>query len=103
MVEKTAHYIEANITDSISVESVAEYMKLSSKYMNTVFKETTGMCISKFITECRMKKAAELLRDPMVKVYEVALMVGCNDTDYFRNLFFDQYEMTPSEYRDVVL
>ena len=54
---------------------------------------------SAYLTNYRMHKATELLRDCRVKVYEVAESVGYRDITYFSSAFKKSVGMSPSEYQ----
>ena len=52
-----------------------------------------------FLTKTRMDAAKELLRGSSVKSYEIALMVGYNQPNYFSALFKKITGLTPKQYR----
>ena len=60
----------------------------------------TGSTLLGYLTRYRIHKAAELLKDCRVKVYEVAEQVGYRDIGYFSNTFKKITGKTPSEYQD---
>ncbi|MEI0740010.1 helix-turn-helix domain-containing protein [Paenibacillus sp. JTLBN-2024] len=47
----------------------------------------------------RMEKAGELLKDPRIKIYEVADKVGYRYMPYFSRQFKEVFGMTPGEFR----
>jgi AraC-like DNA-binding protein len=49
----------------------------------------------------RMKKVIELLKDTNLTVSEVAYEIGFSDPGYFGKVFAKEYNMSPSEYRQV--
>ncbi|HEV7379338.1 MAG TPA: helix-turn-helix transcriptional regulator, partial [Dyadobacter sp.] len=61
-------------------------------------KETTGESVIDFIKKIRLKKAAQLLRQPQVRVSEVAFLVGIEDPKNFRTSFKRIYNISPSQY-----
>ena len=60
----------------------------------------TGSTLLGYLTRYRVHKAAELLKDGRMKVYEVAEQVGYRDIGYFSNTFKKITGKTPSEYQD---
>lgn len=63
------------------------------------FKETTGTTIVRYITECRMQKAAELLLTTDYRISDFATMVGFEDAGYFTRLFRKEKGVSPAEFR----
>ena len=62
-------------------------------------KDITGMSIKEFIMDMRLKRAAQLLKDSDLNVFEVSVMTGFINPKYFSVCFKRRYELTPSEYK----
>ena len=65
-----------------------------------MFKKETSYTVISYLTQYRIQKAMELLRDCRCKVYEVAEQVGYRDVTYFSSTFKKVAGMSPSEYQD---
>ncbi|CAM3337102.1 MULTISPECIES: response regulator [Paenibacillus] len=100
LVHNVICYIENHIQDNVTVKQLAELFQINSSYLSVLFKKETGRTITDFVQETRINKAKELLRDPFVKVYEVAEKVGFQTTAYFTFLFKKMTGVTPQEFRD---
>lgn len=93
-------YLSEHYNDpDISVSSVARSLGVSDGHLSHVFKKETSYTLSAYLTNYRMHKATELLRDCRVKVYEVAESVGYRDITYFSSAFKKSVGMSPSEYQ----
>lgn len=93
-------YLSEHYNDpDISVSSVARSLGVSGGHLSHVFKKETSYTLSAYLTNYRMHKATELLRDCRVKVYEVAESVGYRDITYFSSAFKKSVGMSPSEYQ----
>lgn len=72
-------------------------------YSRSVFfkkmKSVSGYPPKEFVRIVKMKKAAELLREPGATVTEVSFNVGFSDTDYFRKSFKNFLGETPTSYQ----
>jgi two-component system response regulator YesN len=66
-----------------------------------LFKKNTGITINDCITQVRMKKAMELIKQSDIKLYDIAGMVGYSDSSYFTKIFKKQVGITPSEFREM--
>ena len=60
------------------------------------------MSISAYQNQKRLERAKKLLKDPNLKVYEIASMVGYVNQYYFSVWFKRGTGCTPSEYREKV-
>lgn len=88
-------------SNTISLESVAASVHKTPAYISRVFKNELGCNFSDYLTEKRMKLAAELLNDPNARVYSVAEQCGYADTSNFIRVFKRSYGISPAEYRTV--
>ncbi len=73
-------------------------MAMSQSVLYKKVKATTDMSVGDFIRQIRFRKAAQLLQENQLSVYEVAYSVGFNDSKYFSREFKKQFGKTPSEY-----
>lgn len=85
--------------ESLSVKDISEHVYLSTSYLCTLFKTETGQTLNQYITEYRINKAKQLLRDPRYKITEISSRVGYADGNYFGKIFKKCVGFSPSEYR----
>lgn len=96
-------YIKAHYTDlDFNLSNLSYTMHLSLSHLSTVFKESTGKNMSTYITELRLQKAKELLKDPQYSIADISAKSGYNDSKYFTKLFKKKTGYTPSEYRNAL-
>jgi two-component system, response regulator YesN len=93
-------YIEHNYSGNITINSIASAVYLTPQYLCILYKKETGKTVNDYLTEVRMEAAKELLKNPTLKLYEVAGKVGFNDPNYFAKVFKKAFGYKPSEYRD---
>ncbi|MCD7868716.1 MAG: helix-turn-helix transcriptional regulator, partial [Clostridiales bacterium] len=99
-VTRAMEYVEAHYGDNnISIETVCKNLGVSAAYFSTVFKKETGKTFISYLTEYRMKQAADLLLTTDDKTYIIAEKVGYMDPNYFSYVFKKQYGIAPSRYR----
>jgi YesN/AraC family two-component response regulator len=84
----------------LSIEKVCNKLSISASYLSRIFKKYIGRTFIEYLTEFRIEKAKELLKNTDLKNYAVAEMVGYTDPHYFCNLFKRITGLTPSEYRN---
>ena len=53
-----------------------------------------------YLTNLRMSRAKELLKDERCSMKEICLEVGYSDPNYFSRIFKKNFGVTPTEYRE---
>jgi two-component system response regulator YesN len=95
------NYIASNYWDgNLSVKQISEYTFLSMAYMCSMFKQETGKTINQYITNLRIEKAKELLKNKSYTISDVAELVGISDSQYFAKIFKKNIDMTPTMYKE---
>ena len=82
----------------LNVEKIADMMNLSRPTLYRKISAISQVTPNKFINIIRLKKAAELLQNSKMKVYEVSEAVGFSSQSYFSRAFLEQFGITPSQY-----
>lgn len=91
--------IERSFNDEdFNVNILASEVGMSTPILYKKIKALTDMTVNNFIKSVRLKRAGQLLLQQKYTVYEVAYMVGFNDSKYFSKEFTKQFGRTPSDY-----
>lgn len=101
LVEKAIEYMQNNYDKHISLDEVVSGIFLSKNYFRQIFKKTTGMSISSFTQELRVKEACRLLETTDLSSADVSYKCGFNDLKFFYSTFKKTMGMTPAEYRKI--
>ncbi|PKL03962.1 MAG: DNA-binding response regulator [Spirochaetae bacterium HGW-Spirochaetae-9] len=102
-VDESIRIIEERYIQGVSIEEVAGELGLSAGHLSRIFKRGTGYTFVDYLTHVRIKRAMELLRDPAVKIYEVADLVGYLDARYFAQVFKKIAGVTPHDFKDGIV
>ncbi len=89
------HYSEYDF----SLENVSKHANMGRCYLSAMFTQNTGKTFIEYLTELRMKKALELMKNSSKMVYEIAEEVGYQNSTYFSTVFKKYYGKSPKEYR----
>lgn len=92
-------YIEDHYMEPISIEDIAARVGLSANYVRSVFKNSRGQTIQRYLSGYRLDMACQLLRNTPITVSRVGQLVGYNNVSYFCASFQKRYGKTPSEWR----
>lgn len=101
LVDSVNEYIEQHLQEDLSLIRIAELVYLSPTYFSKLYKNMTGMNFKEYVTDRRMKKAAELLQTTNLKIKDIAEAVGFESPPYFNRAFKKYYKVTPLEYREM--
>lgn len=104
-LQRVIKIVEENFENpEFGVDMLSRKVAMSTPVLYKKIKAVSKMSVNDFIKSLRLKKAAQLLSERQMTVYEVAYSVGYNDLKYFRQEFKKQFDKTPSEYaRDSTL
>jgi signal transduction histidine kinase/ligand-binding sensor domain-containing protein/DNA-binding NarL/FixJ family response regulator len=98
-LNKFKEHIERHIGDAAyDTEKVAYDMCMSRMQLNRKIHALTGYSTYGVIREFRLQRAAELLRDHVGIVAEVAMAVGFNNSSHFARAFRERFGVLPSEF-----
>lgn len=99
VIYEAEKYIEENYQKSITVSEVARSVNVSLSYLSRIYKETTGNTIINYINQKKIEKAKEYLSNTDMKIYEIAEMLGFENTTYFSYFFKKNTGISPKEYK----
>lgn len=102
-VQFAKDYIDRNYSGDISLAAIAEKAHVNASYLSAVFKESTGMNYSSYLTSVRIEKAKDLLKNVDMNISEVARAVGYDNQRYFSRIFEEETGIKPSQYRKLYL
>lgn len=95
-------YIEAHISEPLSLDALAEGLSVSKSHISHVFKEELGSTPSRYITTRRVVLAKYLLRGGST-VTEACMLSGFNDYANFIRVFKAATGIPPGQYRKNML
>lgn len=98
-VKNAVAYIQTNYSGKITVEEIANYVRLNRSYFGVIFKELTGLTPQKFLIDFRIDKSKKLLSDMSMSIGDVARSVGYDDPLTFSKLFKKNVGVSPNAYR----
>ncbi len=96
-IRKCVSFIDLNLHSKISLDELAKISNLSKDYLSQLFKKTTGITVTEYITEKRLSSAKQLL-DRNVTISDTAYALGFCSESYFISCFRKKYGITPKEY-----
>ena len=100
LVTSALQYIDQHYTEeSISLNSTAKAINVSTNYLSAIFSQSVGQSFVEYLTQKRMTRAKQFLRQSNKRTGEIAAEVGYRDPRYFSFVFKKTQGCTPREYR----
>lgn len=99
VIQNIEKYIEENLDKKLSLTDIAESIHMNKSYISRMFKEKAGENLFDYINKRKIEKAKQLIKNNELRMYEIALNVGMEDTAYFSRVFKKYEGISPSEYQ----
>jgi two-component system response regulator YesN len=101
-IKKILNFVEMNYQNDISLENIADVVKLHPNYISILFKKETGVTFVRYLHTFRMNKAKDIIfNDPEIAFSKVACMVGYENPGHFFKIFKKFNGITPGQFRDL--
>lgn len=100
-IREAKRYIEENYAKTVSLEVVGDYVGFNAAYFSSLFKKEAGCTFLEYVTETRMKKAKEMLKETNLNVSTICEEVGYSDVKHFTKSFTKYTGLKPNEYRKI--
>ncbi|KAF0819555.1 MULTISPECIES: response regulator transcription factor [Cytobacillus] len=97
--QKILQYVHDHIGQEVTLKHIADHMFLHPQYIGQLFKAELNQTFTDYLTDERLKRAKNLLKNTNLKVYEVAQLSGYKSPKHFMALFKQEVGVTPKEYR----
>ncbi|MBY3128904.1 helix-turn-helix domain-containing protein [Rhizobium laguerreae] len=98
-VARMCDFIAANFLHDIDSVDIARAADLHPKYAMNLFKRSTGMTLSKYVTLLRLSRAQAMLMSEGANVLQVAMDSGFGSISAFNKSFRHIAGMSPSDFR----
>lgn len=96
---KVLAFIEKNLNQSLSLESLAAEAGMSSSQFGRMFKDNLDVTPHQYLIQRRMASACRLLTEGDAPIIEIALSLGYCSQAYFTTVFKKELGCTPATYR----
>lgn len=98
LIGSILHYIEQNLSDSLSLQQIAQQYNYSVTYVSKLFKGVTGSSLVSYIIEKRIGRAKQLMYEN-IEIMQIAERVGYHNYSNFYKAFKKATGISPEEYR----
>ena len=92
-------HIQAHLDQDLSLELLADRVRLSKYHFHQVFRQATGETPRSYVERLRLEWAALQLRIRHVSVLDLSLECGFQNHETFSRAFRARFAMSPRDYR----
>ena len=98
-VRRVSDYIYAHLNEPLTAEDFTRVANLSKYHLIRLFRQQMGVPPYRYLQQCRVNRAQQLLRTTDLSVAEIGAQVGLPDPVNFIRHFRGITGMTPARYR----
>jgi AraC-like DNA-binding protein len=91
-------YMESKLYEPLTVADICRQFSLSRSTLQHLFKNLAQQSPKKYISDMKLEKSCQMLRENKYTVSEISLKLGYSSIHYFSNAFSQKYGISPSEY-----
>ena len=93
------NYIDDNMPDYLSTNSISEKFNLTSSHIGYIFKTQIGIPPVTYITNIKLATSAKMLSVTSKNIKSVCSSCGFKSNIYFQNIFKEAFGITPRQYQ----
>ena len=99
LIARATALIEEDLAAPLSVNYLCARLFVSKNLLYRSFRSFFGKTVNEYVTDCRIARAMELLRNTPKSAHAIAEEVGVANYTYFTKLFKRKTGLSPTEYR----
>jgi AraC-like DNA-binding protein/ligand-binding sensor protein len=100
IITRAKQFIIEHQTEDLSLDDVAKAVHTSKFYFCKMFKKSTGINFTDFLSRVRTERAKNLLLNRNLRVSEIAYEVGFQSLTHFNRVFKRILGRSPTNYRE---
>lgn len=100
IADKVLLYLGSHYTETVRLNDIAAFTGYTQRYIDTVFKHSTGYTIIHYLAKIRVESSRKALLSSNRSITEIALDCGFDSSSYFCKVFKKATGLSPSEYRE---
>jgi AraC family transcriptional regulator len=98
-LERVIDYIQANLTQDLSILDLATLTGMSESHFSRSFKRSIGVAPYQYLMQQRVERAKQLLKQQVISISDIALDCGFANQTHLTKVFHQMTGMTPKAYQ----
>ena len=100
LFDKLIQYIQEHLEEDLSLNTLSDVVGYSPAYLSRLFHERMGTSISAYISQEKIRRVKELMRDASLSLNAIAVQMGFNSRSYFNRYVKRMTGYNPQQLRD---
>lgn len=100
IAQNAVKYIEENYMEKLKLSDVADHVYVSQWHLSKILNQHVEKSFSDILNHARIEKAKELLREPSLRIGDIAEKVGFLDMAHFSRVFKKHTGVSANEFRN---
>ena len=98
IIRKAQQYVQAHITEKLTVPVVAENIGVSASYLTALFHKHLQLSPGEYIRRIKLQESKQLIREGQKNFTEISEALCYSTVHHFSRQFKQMFGMTPTEY-----
>jgi AraC-like DNA-binding protein len=98
-LRRVEEYVDAHLDAALDIDELAALVRMSPSHFTRSFSRSVGLTPHRYVIQCRVGKARELLTTTDLPLTEIALNIGFSDQSHFSRRFQEFVGMPPGAFR----
>jgi AraC-like DNA-binding protein len=98
-LRRVEEYVDAHLDAALDIDELAALVRMSPSHFTRSFNRSVGLTPHRYVIQCRVGKARELLTTTDLPLTEIALNIGFSDQSHFSRRFQEFVGMPPGAFR----
>ncbi|MDB6174225.1 MAG: yesS [Chthoniobacteraceae bacterium] len=99
VIARAKHFIREHFAEEISLTQVSRVVNTSLYHFCKLFRRSTSLTFTEFVSRTRIEKAKLLLLNPNLRISEIGFAVGFQSLTHFNRMFKKIEMLSPTTYR----
>lgn len=99
LVNNLKDYLASNLSEKIDIFEICSRCGYSYSRLRHIFKEDTGVSFHRYLLNCRLIRAKQLLMDSDMLIKDIAYECGFNSMSQFDIFFSKELGLSPNDFR----
>ncbi|NLK94228.1 MAG: helix-turn-helix transcriptional regulator [Clostridiales bacterium] len=100
IINKIVSYLYTHIENHLSLEEIAEDLKISTGYLSSCFKKNMGISVMNYYKKIKIERAKSLLLSSNKSILEISTLLGFCDQCHFSKTFKSIVGISPTKYKN---
>ena len=98
LISNILQYIDDHLSEKLVLNDVASFFSISPNYLGHLFKKNTSLGFNEYVTQTKISRAKYLMFHTDLKIYEIAIELGFDNSFYFSRVFKKIEGCSPRQY-----